>query len=79
MSISRLVQDLNADEPMLLRLLGRDMLTILVQLANAELPIFSPPVIVTFFKDAGTELVLLEDVLAPNMYPKLVLPVPSCF
>ena len=36
----------------------------------------NPPVITTVFKDAGTYELLSEDQLAPNIYPKCVLPVP---
>ena len=70
------LQPSNAEEPMEVTPFEIVILVNELQFLNAEEPIESPPVIITSFKDDGTQLELNEDEFAPNIYSKRVLLVP---
>ena len=62
---------------MLVTLLGITILVKLSQYSNADSPMLELPVIITSFNDLGINTLFLnEELLPPNIYPKLLSDIP---
>lgn len=75
--VVKLLQPSNAQLPIFVTLFSIVTLVKLLQPSNALLPMLVAPVIITILSELGTWLELYLYELAPNIYPKCVLLVPS--